>query len=324
MGMELKHLAYFRAAVEERSLQAAADRLNVAQPALSRRIRDLEAELGCRLLERSVRGVTPTRSGMALYRDAVRMFDDLQETRQQVRRLGLEQGHGLRFGLAPTVARKYAFLSTALGTFAKLQPSTTVAFRPGTSAELADSLREGTLDLALLYEQRADARRTVDRLVHREAYVLAIHPAHPLAVPGPADISDLIGQPLVWLARQDFADRLNPMTLQLRRHGLEPTIAQAVDTPEEQIDITIASAGLCLTPASTRITVPAGKLHFRALPRLDARMDLTIAWRPDSESGEASALIAAFHAEIDRHQSAVTKSDEDWAVLDGQRLYSLP
>ena len=61
--MELKHLRYFVAAVEEGSLLAAAERLAIAQPALSRRIQDLEAELGCALLTRSVRGVTPTGVG---------------------------------------------------------------------------------------------------------------------------------------------------------------------------------------------------------------------------------------------------------------------
>ena len=321
--MELKHLAYFRAAVEKGSLQAAAERLNVAQPALSRRVRDLEAELGCQLLHRGARGVTPTSAGMALYRDAVRLFDDLQETRQRVRRLGLEQGHGLRLGLAPTVARKYAFLHAALAEFAALYPDSPVAFRQGASIELAGGLREGSIDLALLYEQRADSTRTSDRLIHREAYVLAVHPAHPLAVPGAAELADLVGQPLVWLARQDMADSFNPAALQLRRHGLEPAIAQVVDTPEEQIDITLARAGLCLTPASTRLAVPGGKLHFRALPGLNATMDLTLAWTPESASSGAQALVAMLHAGIDRHQAALVRADADWMTLDGHRLFHL-
>lgn len=321
--MELKHLSYFRAAVEEGSLQGAAARLNVAQPALSRRVRDLEAELGCQLLERGARGITPTRAGMALYRDTVRMFDDLQETRQRVRRLGLEHGHGVRVGLAPTIARKYPFLGSALDAFASQHRDSTVAFRPAGSAELVGNLREGAIDLALLYEQRADSTRTSDRLVHREAYVLAVHPAHPLAVAGAAELADLTGQPLVWLARQDMADRFNPMALQLRRHGLEPAIAQIVDTFEQQIDITIASAGVCLTPASTRLSVPAGKLHFRALPRLDTTIDLTLIWPSDGVSEKARDLLDLLHAEIDRHQADLARPDKEWMILDGHPLYHL-
>jgi DNA-binding transcriptional LysR family regulator len=63
--MELRRLRYFVAAVEEGSLQRAAGRMHVAQPALSRRIRDLEDSLGCQLLERGVTGVTPTEAGRA-------------------------------------------------------------------------------------------------------------------------------------------------------------------------------------------------------------------------------------------------------------------
>ena len=81
--MELRHLRYFVAAVEEGSMQGAASRMNVAQPALSRRIRDLEIRTGCDLLTRGARGVTPTRAGASLYRDALRLLEGLDEARQQ-------------------------------------------------------------------------------------------------------------------------------------------------------------------------------------------------------------------------------------------------
>ena len=79
--MELRHLRYFVAAVEEGSMQGAAGRMNVAQPALSRRIRDLEIRIGCDLLIRGARGVTPTRAGTSLYRDALKLLEGLDEAR---------------------------------------------------------------------------------------------------------------------------------------------------------------------------------------------------------------------------------------------------
>ena len=74
--MDIKHLRIFVAAVEEGSIQAASRLLNIAQPALSRRIRDLEDELGCTLLVRGGKGVTPTQAGLALYRDALGIIED--------------------------------------------------------------------------------------------------------------------------------------------------------------------------------------------------------------------------------------------------------
>ena len=85
--MELRHLRYFIAAVEEGSLQGAAQKLNVAQPALSRRIRDLEARIGCDLLTRGARGVAPTRAGASLYRDALRALERLDEARHRALRI---------------------------------------------------------------------------------------------------------------------------------------------------------------------------------------------------------------------------------------------
>lgn len=323
-GMEFKYLRYFRSAVEEGSLQAAAARLNVAQPALSRRVRDLEAQLGCQLLVRSARGVVPTRAGLALYRDTVRLFSDLDDTLQRVRRLGLEQGRGVRMGLAPTVARKYPFLASALASFSGMGQDNGIAFHRGPSSELVEGLKEGAVDIALVYEQRPDSSLIADRLVHRESYVLAVHPSHPLAIAGAADLAELAGQPLIWLARSDIADSVNPMSLQLRRHGLEPAIAQVVDSPEVQIDITIASAGLCLTPASTMRVLAPGTLHFRALPRLDATMDLTLAWARESAGEQSLVLLNLLQAEIDRHQSGIASGGEAWMSLDGFAQYHLP
>jgi len=322
--MELKHLRYFKTAVEEGSLQAAAARLNVAQPALSRRVRDLEAELGCDLLVREARGVVTTRAGLALYRDAARLLGELDQAIQHARRLGLQQGRGIRMGLAPSIARKYAFLSGALEAFAHSEQERAIAFIRAASADLVEGLRDGTIDLTLLYEQRPDSSQIADRLVHRESYVLAVHPQHPLACSGAADLADLAGQPLIWLARHDIPDHINPMSLQLRRHGLEPMIGQVVDSPDEQIDITLASAGLCITPASTMLAIPPGKLKFRPLPRLDATMDLTFSWRREGMGELALGLRDHLHAAIDRHQAGLATGAEPWMALDGHTVFHRP
>ncbi|MBU6266582.1 MAG: LysR family transcriptional regulator [Sphingomonadales bacterium] len=314
--MDLRHLRYFAAAVEHGSLQGAAEKLNVAQPALSRRVRDLELELGCDLLERGPRGVTPTPAGLAFHRDISRLLEELGQAAQRARRIGLEHGRGIRMGLATSSARKYAFLGAAHGSAAS------IAYTRGLSATLVSGLRDGALDVALLYEHRPDSPHLGNRLIHRERYVLAAHPAHPLARPGPATLAEIATHALVWLARADLPGGLNPLAVQLRRQGLDPMIGQLVDSPDEQVEIALASCGACLTPASTIIATPPGQLAFRALPGLDMAIDLTLAWRNDAPV-PVQALLNELNPQIDRHQAAIAAT-ADWTRLDGTALYALP
>ena len=321
--MELKHLRYFIAAVEEGSLQRAAQRLHVAQPALSRRVRDLEAELGCALLERGAKGVVPTRAGLSLYRDAISMIDNLSRAVQAARKLGMEQDRGVRLGLGPTISRKFRFVQETLGKYADGRPDPGIGFMRGGSAELASALRNGDLDLALLYEQRAVSPHLRERLIHRERYVLAAYPAHRVASRGPIELGELSGERLVWLSRSDLAGSSNPLLQQLRRHGLEPVVGQLVDSPDEQIDLVTAGAGLCLTPASTILSTPPGQLVFRPLPDFSMTLDFTLGWQSDPASPAAAALLEAFQAAIDAHQAEIASGTAEWARIDGYALISM-
>src|SRR2546426_8729656 len=77
--MELRHLRYFAAVAAEGGFGRAATTLHLAQPALSRQIKDLEKELGVQLLERTPRGVTPTAAGDALVAASERVFISVEE-----------------------------------------------------------------------------------------------------------------------------------------------------------------------------------------------------------------------------------------------------
>jgi len=321
--MDLRRLRYFIAAVEEGSLQAAAQRMNVAQPALSRRIRDLEAELGCELLTRGVRGVTPTPAGAALHRDALALLAGLDEAARRARRIGREQRDGVRLGLVQT-SRKYAFLQEALAAFRAAEPAAGVAFVRELSPLLAQALREGRLDITLLFEQRIGARGFDERLVHRERYVLAAHPSHRLAAPGPIELAALAGQPLVWLSRADNPDSHDGLLQQCRLHGLEPAIAQLAHGHEEQIELTIVSGGACLTPASTMLSTPPGALVYRPLPKFDMELSLSLAWSRDLEGALAGRMLAHLHAAVDRHQADIRAGVSGWSRLDGIDVVRAP
>ena len=85
-AMELRDLRYFVAAVEEPSIGRAAARLGISQPALSRQLKDLERDLGVRLLERSHLGVKPTSAGATFFHDAIAILDEASRLTSEVSR----------------------------------------------------------------------------------------------------------------------------------------------------------------------------------------------------------------------------------------------
>ena len=303
-------------------MQGAAHGAHVSQPALSRRIRDLEVELGCDLFVRTARGITPTRAGAALYRRAVNVMEDLDQACQGARRIGREQANLARLGLVQT-SRKLSFVRNAIAEFDREQQGKTISLSRGVSSDLSARLREGQLDITLLYERRIDARGFRERPIHIERYVLALHPSHRLAVHEPVRLADLVGEPLVWFSRGGKSEGKDLLIQQCRLHGLEPTIAHVAESFEGQIDLVTATSGACLTPALTMASVSPGALVFRPLPGFETGMALSLAWSEEL-SPSATALLGYLHTALDRHQSMITSGDAEWARLMGHEVVRVP
>jgi DNA-binding transcriptional LysR family regulator len=320
--MELRHLRYFVAAVEEGSLHGAAERMNVAQPALSRRIRDFEAELGCELLARGVKGVTPTPAGAALYRETILLLQGLETAAERTRRLGLAQGGVARLGLVHA-SRRYDFVHAAIAAFSTDPAQPGVALTRNLSPELSAALREDRLDMTLLFENRLGALGLGERTVHRERYVLAAHPNHRLAAAAPLTLTELAGQPMVWLSRRGNPDNYDALMQQCRLHGLEPLIAHVAANHDEQLDVTMAIGGVCLTPAATVRSTREDALAFRPIPGFEMGLPLSFAWRPDLRTASARRLLELFHAAIDDHQAAIRSGQARWTRLLGHEIVRL-
>jgi DNA-binding transcriptional LysR family regulator len=318
--MELKHLRVLVTAIEEGSIQAASRELKIAQPALSRRIRDLEMSLGCELLVRGGRGVVPTPAGLALYHDALAILGSVVEAGQHARRVGLDQDREMRLGLVQS-ARKYGFIREALADFNKRYPQSGVALMRAVSRDLVAAIRDDRLDATILYEQRVASERMAGRLIHKERYVLAAHPTHRLAKSRPASLSELAGEPLVCMLRNDTVDQHNPLLQHCRLHGLEPVVGHWANSPDELMDMVMVIGGVCITPASSILFMPEGQLVFRALPDFSLELDLSLAWSVGSGTVQSTAFLAALHRAIDGHQNEILKSKAGWAILNGLRLY---
>ncbi len=175
--MDLRQLRYFLGIVEAGSFSKAAQRLHVAQPALSQHVRNMELDLGVELLFRTPQGVTVTEAGETLLRHARAVLAQVAVAREEVIARQAEPEGEVRFGLPGTISERICvpLILEARRRFPKVK----LRIAEAMSGFVLDWLREGKIDLGVLYRTVSD-RRLGARLVLREDLCL-LGPAAPLA-----------------------------------------------------------------------------------------------------------------------------------------------
>ncbi|MEC9404558.1 MAG: LysR family transcriptional regulator [Pseudomonadota bacterium] len=168
--MDIRQLRYFLEIVAQGSLTRAAESLHVAQPALSLHLKNMEEQLGTRLLTRSRSGVTPTEAGELLLQRARAILEDLARTEDDIRNLETDPSGIVRIGLPGTIS---AMVSLPLILAARERfPRITLNITEAMSGFVGDWLSEGKIDLAVLYSRSKDARLRSELLLEEELVVL--------------------------------------------------------------------------------------------------------------------------------------------------------
>src|SRR5690348_2576488 len=179
--MELRQLIYFVAVVDEAHFTRAAERLRIAQPAISQQIRRLESELGERLLHRDRRTVTLTPAGEALLPHARAALAQVEHGHQAVAALrGLVTGQ-LRVGFVMPLPDRRVI--RAIGAFGRRYPGIELTLIEDETDALLERLAAGDLQTAFIGlgpGQKPPANLDAV-VVAREPVVLVVHPQHPLA-----------------------------------------------------------------------------------------------------------------------------------------------
>src|ERR1700724_3093989 len=146
--MELRHLRYFIGVAEALSFTKAAEKLHTAQPSLTRQIKDLEEELGVRLLNRTKQQVTLTDEGRSFLVDAKRLLALAAETVQSVRRLHRGEICALNIGYVSNLF--YDLLPKTLASFHQSFPTVSVNLFDLSCGDQFRALEDGKLDLGFV------------------------------------------------------------------------------------------------------------------------------------------------------------------------------
>ena len=225
-GMELRHLRYFVAVAEALNFTRAAARLRVAQPALSRQVQDLEDEIGVDLLTRSPRGVALTAEGKLFLEEARELLKRADEAVEKTRALSRGEFGELQIGYSPSPTVE--ILPAALGAFQQAVPRVTLRLHDLAGNELADGVRNGTLELAVM-QRPIDANGVGLSFepLHEYAICVAVPPNHPFAKLKAVPLARLALERLVVFRRREYADY--HALLARVFHGMHPLPAIAIE-----------------------------------------------------------------------------------------------
>jgi DNA-binding transcriptional LysR family regulator len=289
--MELRHLRYFVAVAEELHFRRAAERLHVAQPAVSEQVRKLEDELGVRLLDRSQRSVSLTDAGAAFLTEARRVLHDAEVAQLAARNARDRATHRLRIGYMPSslpvsVTRILQRLATGM---ANLETS----LQPGNAVELIEAVRAERLDAAIVSLPAPTAGLRTTQLGDEHA-VAALPVAHRHAVASAIRLDQMLPERIVVLPREANRAFHDAIVAACRDAGLAPTLTEMPDGNLEPALLAVASgAGMALLPASAAERYLAPGVRFVPLADPQPAVATVVVTRRDMTHLPTAAFLRA-------------------------------
>lgn len=147
--MDIRTMQYYLAVVREGTISAAAEAMHVAQPSLSRQMKDLEEELGVSLFERGNRKITLTEEGMVLRKRAKEMVRLMQMTEEEISSIKNHVSGSVRIGAGESIS--FHYLSRAAASLAEEYPDIRFHITSGDTQDLMDELQNGLIDFAVIF-----------------------------------------------------------------------------------------------------------------------------------------------------------------------------
>jgi DNA-binding transcriptional LysR family regulator len=286
--MELRHLRYFVAVAEELHFRRAAERLHIAQPAVSEQVRKLEAELGVRLLDRNQRSVSLTVSGTAFLEEARRVLDQAERAVRAARRARTDVIGRLRLGYL--VDALPVAVPRALRRFAAAAPAIDVQLERDSCRRLLADVGSGQLDAAVvcLPAPLAGLRANV---FDQETTVAAMADVHACAGEEIIALGLLRHTPIMVLAREVNPAFHDAIVAECWRTGAAPALVQTASRTIGELLLGVTSGGgIALLPSSVADRHAMPGVRFKALAAPMPTCDVALVSRPDN----ASAPLAAF------------------------------
>lgn len=286
--MDIRRLRYFLAAAEEENLHRAAARLHIVQPALSKQIAQLEAELGCALFTRAKQRIALTASGRLFMADARRLLRDLEAAKERLQQASIGLLGTLNIGFRETAARS-PLVSRSISQFRTAYPRVELRLNQMNSPAQCAALRNGELDVGFIYLSPEHDHGLQRLPIAADRFFLALHRANPLAKKKQLLLRDLTGQPFIWLARSRNAYYSDALLRDCHRLGFSPNIIQEADSDATALNLVAVGLGISFVVAAAS---PLPDVVLKPVLELDHSLTLALAWNGEINSPLVDNFVA--------------------------------
>ena len=291
--MDLKQLEYFVRVAELGSFTRAAVALDIAQPALSRQVRLLEVELHQTLLTRNGRGAVPTEAGKLLLAHGRGILHQVDRAREELGRVRGSLAGRVAVGLPTSLARVLTVPLTRA--FRRQMPEATISISEGLSVAMQESLVNGRLDIAVLYNAQPSADVEIAPLMEEELLLVQLRAPDSQDDAGlvPVSLKAVSQLPLVIPSRPN-AIRMH-IESEMANIGCRPRIALEIDGVSAILDLVADGAGCAvLSRNAVANSVRPGAFSVRAIhePVLRTKVSLvTSSLRPATLTQQATLAL---------------------------------
>lgn len=302
--MELRHLRYFVAVAATENFSQAAAKLNVAQSAVSRQVRELELQLGSDLFDRKGKRIRLSTFGAHFLEQAQRILADVEQARSHavmaakgnigVLRIALQIGAFDR----PTVLK-------SIKLFKSESPGVELVLLPMRGDQVVEAVRSGSVDGGFVYAPISYPDVAFERLAP-EQWLLAMPRSHSLASKGDIRLLDLVDEPFIWLPRHVSPILHDQMLAACHNGGLVPNIVQSASDRLLLLGLIEVGVGLCFLPG------PVGggrsrEIVLREVSDFSLPAYPSLIWKPGTNSPTRQRLLDAIHR-VKQEPAAPTES----------------
>lgn len=296
--MEFRQLAYFEVIAEESHFGRASQRLQVAQPALTRQIQQLERELGVQLFDRSHRRIRLTDAGHAFLDESRRLLAAAEQAKEAARRAA--RGETGRLTVAFVGSATYGPLPLILRAFRERFPAVHLLLDEMDSAAQSAGLLERRVDVGFLRTPLGDAELAAETLL-REPIVAALPQGHPLAKRAEVPLAELAGEPFVLFHRSEQPSYADVVLEVCAKAGFRPRLAQEATEVQTAIGLVGAGFGVCLVPEAVHGLRRPGVV-YRPLRRPVPMTELVAIYRRDNRSPALREFLNAARTGFPRNR----------------------